>query len=181
MIHGKLHCRAALLLVCCIGLVLSGCRLSRQAAQTAQVRESFYYNDSLFVDYKLQQDTTRTERRDTTSTTATESGTILIQRDSIGRPQRIEWAVTKSLQGVSLKDTRTESVVYSLDAEQRSELTDSVDSVTEKTEEVAQTVSPVLPLEDIIGPALLGLVLLYLLYLFFADVLWPWIKKQRNR
>lgn len=175
MIHGKLYRRAALLLVCCVGLVLSGCRLSRQAAQATQVRESVYYTDSLFVDYELQQDTTRTERRDTTAATSTESGAILIERDNIGRPERIAWTVTKSLQGVSLNDTRTESVVYSLNAAERSELTDSVDSVTEKTEEVAQTVGPVLPLGGIIC------FVVAILFLIIVLFVWSWIKRPHSR
>lgn len=183
MIHERLYRHALLHLLCavCAVLYLSGCQGSRQVAKTSEVRESAYYRDSLFVDSQLQRDTTRTERRDTATATATETGTILIKRDSIGRPERITWAVTKNIKTAMRKDSETKRKVYSLNATRRSELADTLDSFSKKEEEVAQTVDTSISLENIIGPGLLGLVILYVIYVFFADTVWPWIKQKRSR
>ncbi|HUN15127.1 MAG TPA: hypothetical protein PKZ47_08910, partial [Alistipes sp.] len=68
-----------------------------------------------------------------------------------------------------------------LNATRHSESSGAVDSVNEKTEETTEEINTAISLENIIGPGLLGLILLYLIYLFFADIVWPWIKQKRSR
>jgi len=183
MKYEPLYNRAPLLLLyvlCCI-VWLPGCKSTRQTIQTAQVRESADYSDTVRVNNFVQLDSAGIERQDTTAATATSSGVVLVDRDSIGRPKRIVWTVTQTLSALTHQNMREESQFYGLNATRHKEISCAVDSVNEKKEETTEEINTAISLENIIGPGLLGLVLLYLIYVFFADIVWPWIKQKRSR
>lgn len=186
MIHERFFHRALLRLLCAACalfsvLPLSSCKGSRQVAKAAEVRESVYYTDSLFVDSKLQLDTVRAERRDTARAVATESGTILIQHNDNGQPERIVWEVKKTSQAVKHGNTEKERWFYGLNATRYSEVADTMHTVSTETEEVTQTYDTAISLEKVIGPVLLGLVFIYLIFVLIVDKLLPWIRKQRSQ
>ncbi len=180
MKYESFYNRAPLLLLCAI-IWLPGCKSTRQTIETAQVRESTYYSDSVRVDSFVQLDSAGTERQDTTEATATSSGVVLVERDSDGRPERIAWTVTQTLSTLTRQNAREESRLYELDATLHKESSEAVDSVSEKKEETTEEINTAISLESIIGPGLIALVFLYLIYVLFADVIWPWIKQKRNR
>lgn len=178
MENGRLYFR---LVALCALLCLSGCNSIRNATQTKEVRETAYYRDSVLVSSQLLSDTVRTECRDTIAATAMQTGAIIVHRDSTGKPERITWTVTQNVQKVTQRAERKEKWFYGLNATRYSESAGAVDSVSTKAEEVTQTVDTRISLENIIGPSLLSLVVLYLIYVAIVDHLWPWIKKKRSR
>ena len=101
-------------------------------------------------------------------------------RDSAGRAIKIIWTRSALVSTLSKRDTEKERWFYGLNATRHSESSGAVDSVNEKTEETTEEINTAISLENIIGPGLLGLVLLYLIYVFFADIVWPWIKQKRS-
>lgn len=173
MKHGKYYLLVVLrCLAVCSFISLFSCHSNRQATETKEIRESSYYCDSVFVDSKLVADTARTERRDTTAATATETGTILVHRDSTGKPERITWTITQNIKGITQRTEEKERLFYGLNATRHSESSGAVDSVATKKEKVTQTVDTRISLVNIIGPVLLVLVI----YIF-----WQWIKQKRSR
>ncbi len=183
MKYGPFYNRAPLLLLCAICCViwLPGCKNTRQTIKTTQVGESTHYGDSVRFDSFVQLDSAGAERQDTTEATTTSSGVVLVERDSVGRPERIAWTVTQTLQALTHQNAREESRLHELNAMQHKESSKAVDSVDEKKEETTEEINTAISLENIIGPGLLAIVFLYLIYVLFADVIWPWIKQKRNR
>ena len=93
----------------------------------------------------------------------------------------IYWTFAGNFSTLSKRDKEAQNWFYGLNATRHSESSGAVDSVNEKTEETTEEINTAISLENIIGPGLLGLILLYLIYLFFADIVWPWIKQKRSR
>lgn len=186
MKHGnKIFCqpRGVLALVILILTVNSftSCKSYRKAVE--ETRTEFHYTgqDSTRVDSVLIGGNERSRESDTTSVSMGATGTVEIKRDSVGRPIKIIWTRSAIVSTLSKRDKEAQKWFYGLNATRHSESSGAVDSVNEKTEETTEEINTAISLENIIGPGLLGLVLLYLIYVFFADIVWPWIKQKRSR
>ncbi len=156
----------------------NSCKSSRNMVE--ETRTEFHYSgqDSTRVDSVLIGGNERSSESDTTSVSTGATGTVEIKRDSVGRPIGRLRAIVSTL---SKRDKEAQNWFYGLNATRHSESSGAVDSVNEKTEETTEEINTAISLENIIGPGLLGLILLYLIYLFFADIVWPWIKQKRSR
>lgn len=159
----------------------NSCKSSRNMVE--ETRTEFHYNgqDSTRVDSVLIGGNERSSESDTTSVSTGATGTVEIKRDSVGRPIKIIWTRSAIVSTLSKRDKEAQNWFYGLNATRHSESYGAVDSVNEKTEETTEEINTAISLENIIGPGLLGLVLLYLIYVFFADIVWPWIKQKRSR
>ncbi len=170
-----------LIVLILIGNSFISCKSYKNAVE--ETRTEFYYTgrDSTQVDSVLIGGNERNSESDTTSVSTGASGTVEIKRDSAGRAIKIIWTRSALVSTLSKRDTEKERWFYGLNATRHSESSGAVDSVNEKTEETTEVINTTISLENIIGPGLLGLVLLYLIYVFFADIVWPWIKQKRSR
>lgn len=186
MIHGneifcQLRCILTLIVLILIGNTFVGCKSYKKAVEETRTESHYTGRDSTRVDSVLMGGNERSSQGDTTSVSADLHGSIEIKRDTVGRPIKIIWTRSAIVSTLSKRDTEKERWFYGLNSTRYSESSGAVDSVSTKKEEVTQTVDTRISLENIIGPGLLGLVLLYLIYLFFADIVWPWIKQKRSR
>ena len=170
-----------LIVLILIGNSFISCKSYKNAVE--ETRTEFYYTgrDSTQVDSVLIGGNERNSESDKTSVSTGASGTVEIKRDSAGRAIKIIWTRSALVSTLSKRDTEKERWFYGLNATRHSESSGAVDSVNEKTEETTEVINTTISLENIIGPGLLGLVLLYLIYVFFADIVWPWIKQKRSR
>lgn len=177
------HPRQLLLLMALVlvGSAFNSCKSSRNLVE--ETRTEFHYSgqDSTRVDSVLIGGNERSSESDTTSVSTGASGTVEIKRDSVGRPIFIYWTYAGNLSALSKRDKEAQNWFYGLNATRHSESSGAVDSVNEKTEETTEEINTAISLENIIGPGLLGLVLFYLIYIFFANIIWPWIKQKRSR
>lgn len=164
-----------------VGSAFNSCKSSRNMVE--ETRTEFHYagQDSTRVDSVLMGGNERSSESDTTSVSADLHGSVEIKRDTAGRPIKIIWTRSAIVSTLSKRDTEKERWFYGLNATRYSESSGAVDSVNEKTEETTEEINTAISLENIIGPGLLGLVILYLIYVFFADVVLPWIKQKRSR
>lgn len=185
MKHGKYFCQPcgiiALIVLILAGNSFAGCKSYRKAVEETRTEIHYTGRDSTRVDSVLIGGNERSSESDTTSVSTAASGTVEIKRDSAGRAIKITWTRSALVSTLSKRDTEKERWFYGLNATRHSESSGAVDSVNEKTEETTEEINTAISLENIIGPGLLGLVLLYLIYLFFADIVWPWIKQKRSR
>ena len=185
MKHEKYFCQPfgvlALVVLILTAYSFTSCKSNRKAVE--ETRTEFHYSgqDSTRFDSVLIGGNERNSESDTTSVSTGASGTVEIKRDSAGRAIKIIWTRSALVSTLSKRDTEKERWFYGLNATRHSESSGAVDSVNEKTEETTEEINTAISLENIIGPGLLGLVLLYLIYLFFADIVWPWIKQKRSR
>ena len=164
-----------------VGSAFNSCKSSRNMVE--ETRTEFHYDgqDSTRVDSVLMGGNERSSESDTANISTDVRGSVEIKRDSVGRPIFIYWTFAGDFSTLSKRDTETQNRFYGLNATRHSESSGAVDSVNEKTEETTEEINTAISLENIIGPGLLGLVLLYLIYVFFADIVWPWIKQKRSR
>lgn len=170
-----------LMVLILIGIAFVGCKSYKKAVE--ETRTEFHYTgqDSTRVDSVLMGGSERSSESDTTNVSTGASGTVEIKRDSVGRPIFIYWTYAGNLSTFSKRDTEAQKGFFGLNAARHSRSSGEVDSVAAKTEETTEEVDTRISLENIIGPGLLCLVFLYLIYLFFADIVWPWIKQKRSR
>lgn len=185
MKHGnKIFCQPrgvlALVILILTAYSFTSCKSNRKAVE--ETRTEFHYTgqDSTRVDSVLIGGNERNSESDTTSVSTGASGTVEIKRDSAGRAIKIIWTRSALVSTLSKRDKEAQKWFYGLNATRHSESSGAVDSVNEKTEETTEEINTAISLENIIGPGLLGLVLLYLIYVFFADIVWPWIKQKRS-
>lgn len=164
-----------------VGSAFNSCKSSRNMVE--ETRTEFHYagQDSTRVDSVLMGGNERSSQGDTTSVSADLHGSVEIKRDTAGRPIKIIWTRSAIVSTLSKRDKEAQNWFYGLNATRHSESSGAVDSVNEKTEETTEEINTAISLENIIGPGLLALILLYLIYLFFADIVWPWIKQKRSR
>lgn len=186
MKHGnKIFCHPRRLLflmaLVLVGPAFNSCKSSRNVVE--ETRTEFHYTgrDSTRVDSVLMGGNERSSESDTANISTDVRGSVEIKRDSVGRPIFIYWTYAGNLSAFSKRDTEAQKGFFCLNASRHSGSSDTVDSVNEKTEETTEEINTAISLENIIGPGLLGLVLLYLIYVFFADIIWPWIKQKRSR
>lgn len=186
MKHGnKILCQPhvifTLIVLILIGIAFVGCKSYKKAVEETQTESHYTGRDSTRVDSVLMRGSERSSQGDTASVSTVERGTVEIKRDSVGRAVKIIWTRSAFISALSKRDTEKNRWFYGLNTTRLSESSGAVDSVNEKKEETTEEVNTAISLENIIGPGLLGLVLLYLIYLLFADVIWPWIKQKRSR
>lgn len=164
-----------------VGSAFNSCKSSRNMVE--ETRTEFHYDgqDSTRVDSVLMGGNERSSESDTANISTDVRGSVEIKRDSVGRPIFIYWTFAGNFSTLSKRDKEAQNWFYGLNATRHSESSGAVDSVNEKTEETKEEINTAISLENIIGPGLLGLVLLYLIYLFFADIVWPWIKQKCSR
>lgn len=160
---------------------LTACKSYRKVVEEAGTEIHYSGRDSTRVDSILMRGNERSSQGDTASISADVHGSVEIKRDTVGRPIKIIWTRSALVSTLSKRDTEKDRWFYGRNATRYSESSGAVDSVATKTEEVTQTVDTRISLENIIGSGLLGLIFLYLIYLFFADIVWPWIKQKRSR
>lgn len=171
----------ALLLACLVtGSITGGCRSSRNVVEeTTAVEhhnsESYDTNDSISG---AASDSIC--RRETNRGSAGERGRIDIERDSAGRPVVILWNVHSDFSATATAQTLGTGLFTLRGSSSVAQSSNAVDSLTEKTEETKEEVNPAIPLEQLIGSGLILLVIIYLIYVFFADVLVPWIRQRRK-
>lgn len=164
-----------------IGNTFAGCKSYKKAVEETRTESHYTGRDSTRVDSVLVRGSERSSQADTASVSTAERGTVEIKRDSVGRAVKIIWTRSAFISTLSKRDKEKERWFYGLNATRHSESSGAVDSVSTEKEETTEEVNTAISLENIIGPGLLGLVLLYLIYLLFADVVWPWIKQKRSR
>jgi len=186
MKHGnKIFCQPfgvlALVVLILTAYSFTSCKSNRKAVE--ETRTEFHYSgqDSTRVDSVLTGGNERSSESDTANISTDVRGSVEIKRDSVGRPIFIYWTFAGNFSTLSKRDKEAQKWFYGLNATRHSESSGAVDSVNEKTEETTEEINTAISLENIIGPGLLGLILLYLIYLFFADIVWPWIKQKRSR
>ena len=186
MKHGnKIFCQPfgvlALVVLILTAYSFTSCKSNRKAVE--ETRTEFHYDgqDRTRVDSVLMGGNERSSESDIANISTDVRGSVEIKRDSVGRPIFIYWTFAGNFSTLSKRDKEAQNWFYGLNATRHSESSGAVDSVNEKTEETTEEINTAISLENIIGPGLLGLVLLYLIYLFFADIVWPWIKQKRSR
>jgi len=103
--------------------------------------------------------------------------TIKIERDDAGRPVLIVWNHNANLLGTFGRSTFSDLDFTGFHTSGRSESAGTVDDFNKKEEESKTEIDAAIPLETLIGLPLLGLVILYILYVIIADGVWPKLKK----
>ena len=161
--------------------LLAGCKSSRKVVEETRTETHYTGRDSTRIDSVLLGGNERSSEGDTSNISADMRGSVEIKRDSGGRPIFIYWTYWGNLSALSKRNTEKDRWFFGLNATRHSESSGAVDSVNEKTEETAEEIDTAISLESLIGSGLLGLILLYLIYLFFTDIVWPWIKQKRGR
>lgn len=164
----------------CLGILFS-CRSTKEVVEETTIQAvSEYSADSTFNAAATAEKTTE-NRADSSNVRADERGRVEIERDSAGRPIVILWNLDWRLQGKNTMQTEKGKWFYGLNATRHSEASGKTDTDTKKKKETKTEVDPSIPLETIIGTALLGFTLLYVIYVIIADHVWPWIKERRRR
>ncbi len=172
----------AYVLVCiaatCLGILFS-CRSTKEVVEETTIQAvSEYSADSTFNVAATAEKTTET-RADSTDVLTNERGRVEIKRDSAGRPVVILWNLDWRLQGNNTMQTEKGKWFYGLNSTRHSEASGKTDTDTKKKKEAKTEVDTSIPLETIVGTALLGFLVLYVIYVIIADHVWPWIKQQR--
>lgn len=162
-------------ILCCL---CAGCRSSRSISQSSSTERHEIFDDTAVGDtLNLTGSVTQS---DTAAVSINENSadTIKIERDDAGRPVLVTWHHNANLLG-----TFGSLEIYDLDftgfhTSESHESTGTVDDIDQKKEEGKTEIDPALPLGKIIGPILLGLVILYVIYVIIADGIWPQLKKS---
>lgn len=171
----------ALICACLIAcLIAGGCRSSRNTVEETHRETHATVKETFETDTLNAAATSRETQSDTDTVRADERTTISIKRDTAGRIIEINSRRSSEIIANGVKNTESDSRFHGIETARSSEATDSVDSVTQKKEETAKAVNVGIPLENIIGTALLGLALLYVIYVIFVDHILPCIRKRRK-
>lgn len=186
MKHGnKIFCQPrgilTLIALILIGNTFAGCKSYKKAVEETRTESHYTGRDSTRVDSVLVRESERSSQGDTTSVSADLHGSVEIKRDTVGRPIKIIWTRSAIVSTLSKRDKEAQNWFYGLNATRYSESTGAVDSIDEKKEEVTEIVDTRISLENIIGSTFITLVIVYLIYIFFADIILPWIKQKRSR
>lgn len=174
----------AYVLVClaavCLG-ILFGCRSTKEVTEETSIQAvSESSADSTFNTAAFAEKTIE-NRADSSNVCADERGRVEIERDSAGRPVVIIWNHDWRLQGNNTMQEEKGKWFYGLNATRHSEASGKTDTDTKKKKEAKTEVDPSIPLETIVGTAVVGFGLLYVIYIMIADHIWPWIKERRRR
>ena len=165
--------------VCCVifCFLCVCCRSTRSVSQSSTTERHEVFNNKTAADTLdltgsvVQNDTTAV------SINETSNDTIKIQRDEAGLPVLIIWNHDANLLG-TFKNSKLSNLDFTgFHTSGRNESAGTVDDLQQKKEESKTEIDPSLPLEMIIGPILLGLVILYVIYVIIVDEVWPSLKK----
>jgi len=173
----------AYVLVCiaaaCFG-ILFGCRSTKGAVEETTIQEVSESSADSTFNAAATAEKTKETRADSSNVRADERGRVEIERDSAGRPTVIIWNYDWRLHGANTMQTEKCKWFYGLNATRHSEASGKTDTDTKKKKETKTEVDPSIPLETLIGTALLGFTVLYVIYVIIADHVWPWIKNRRQ-
>lgn len=170
---GVVFLSGVILCVMCVG-----CRSSRSISQISTTeRHEVFDNTSATDSLDL---TGSVEEADTAAVNINENSndTIKIERDEAGRPVLIVWHHNANLLGTFGSSKIYDLAFTGFHTSGRNKSTGTVDDLDQKKEESKTEIDPALPLEKIIGPIILGLVILYVIYVIIADGIWPSLKKS---
>lgn len=159
-------------------IICVGCRSSRSISQISTTeRHEVFDNTSATDSLDL---TGSVEEADTAAVNINESSndTIKIERDDAGRPVLIVWNHNANLLGTFGSSKISDLAFTGFHTADRNKSTGTVDDLDQKKEESKTEIDPALPLEKIIGPIILGLVIIYVIYVIIADGIWPSLKKS---
>lgn len=169
-------------------LILFGCRTHKTSSETAEVsvekRESvrtMAQNDT-FVSF----DAAAGTRTDTSTLAATDRGSVVIERDTAGRPVRIGWerrqsGVSMSKSDISEKSGKTERLDRSDRTRTEEEIsTQSSSKNTESDSKGSATATRAQRIECFIGSSLLLAGLIYIIYTVIVDQFLPWYRNRKR-
>lgn len=154
------------------------CRTTRSVSQSStterhEVFDNKTASDTLDLTGSVVQSDTAS-----VSINETSNDTIKIQRDEAGRPILIIWNHDANLLG-AFKNSKLSNLDFTgFHTSGRNKSTGTVDDLDQKKEESKTEIDPSLPLEKIIGLILIGLAILYVIYVIIADGVWPHLKKS---
>lgn len=175
---GDLRIPGVLLCVVVICWLSTGCRSSRTASQISTTERHEVFDSTSAVD--TLDLTGSVASADTASVNITESSndTIKIERDDAGRPVLVIWNHNANLLGTfgSSKNYDLDFTRFHSSDENKSAGTE--DNLEHKAEESKTEIDPSIPIDFIVGPIMLGLVIIYVIYVMIADGLWPSLKKS---
>ena len=165
----------------CIGLILAfaigSCSSSRNTIRSRAASDTVSVSQSSHADTILLHDTITLTRRDTLRRAASEEGTLAITRDSLGRPAFIRWRRLAAGTAIASAGTRSvRDVASSASGSASRSAAAHAEAFAEETQ--VETVGR--PWECIVGSSLMGLAIIYVIYVVIADHIIPWLR-QRNR
>ncbi len=173
----------ALFVLCLVGLcsgLFGACRSTKEATEeTTMQAVSAYSADSAF-NAAVTAEKTAENRTDSSDVRADERGRVEIERDSAGRPTLIVWNLDWHIRGKNTLQTETGRRLYGLNASRHSEASGKTDTDTKKTKETKTEVDTSMPLETLVGAAIFGFAVLYIIYVIIVDHVCPWIKQRRQ-
>lgn len=154
-----------------------GCRSSRSISQISTTERHEVFDNTIATD-SLDL-TGSVEEADTAAVNINESrnDTIKIERDDAGRPVLIVWNHNANLLGTFGSSRISDLTFTGFHTTDRNKSTGTVDDIDQKKEESKTAIDPALPLKKIIVSILLGLVILYVIYVIITDGIWPSLKK----
>lgn len=164
-----------------IGVASTGCKSSRNVVEETRTEYHYTGQDSARVDSMLMGGNERSSESDTTNISTDVRGSVEIKRDSVGRPIFLYWTYSGNLSAFSLRAAEAQMGFFGLNASRHSASSGTVDSVDEKKEETAQEIDTRISLRNILGFGCPELVGLFLIYMLFAKVIWPFVKQKRSR
>ncbi len=161
-------------ILCCLCV---GCRSSRSISQSSTTeRHEIFDNTAVGDTLDL---TGSVAESDTAAASINENSTdtIRIERDDAGRPVLVIWNHNANLLGTFGSSKISDLAFTGFHSSESHETSGTVDDIDQKKEESKTEIDPALPLEKFIGPILLGLVILYVIYVIIVDGIWPHLKK----
>lgn len=163
----------------CLGILFS-CRSTKEVVEETTIQAVSESSADSTLHATATAEKTTENRADSSNVRADERGRVEIERDSAGRPVVILWNLDWRLQGNNTMQTEKGKWFYGLNSTRHSEASGKTDTDTKKKKEAKTEVDPSIPLETLIGTALLGFTVLYVIYVIIADHVWPWIKNRRQ-
>ncbi|MDE6277267.1 MAG: hypothetical protein K2M06_04080 [Muribaculaceae bacterium] len=161
----------------CLCILCDGCRSSRSISQhtAAELHEGFDNTtsaDSADISGSVAGlDTAAVSFRENSA------DTIRIQRDEAGRPVFIVWHHNANMLETFGSWSYSDFGLTRFHMSAKNHNAGTVDATHQKEEESKTQVNATLSIDKIVGPILLGLVVLYVIYVIIADGLWPKVKK----
>ncbi|MCM1450665.1 MAG: hypothetical protein NC102_00180 [Clostridium sp.] len=184
MRHGKFLYRLfvpAVLAVCWMLCVLGlfGCRSYRAAFKEQKTGEARTVRTDERRDSCGAFSHSASTEADTAMRNARTAIRIDIARDSCGRPVRIDLQAEEGMREIVKRNAECSQETASHRDERLLQATDSLDTFCEEKEEAAQEVDPGIPIEKVIGPALLGLAIFYIVFILAINGLKLWRQKEK--
>lgn len=172
----------ALVWICALGVlaaVMCGCKsskssLSHFSGQSQSEQHSSGLEDSLA--YKREYSS---NSADFDEYEYSETGRIILTRDSAGKVEAIDWRIARSHRGVSTAYSAEASTSGLLHKQNAAGSASTSYSKSEETQKAQTDVDTAIPLEMRLGVACIALILIYVLFIIFKPHLCAWIKLLR--